>query len=105
MPGRRHLRSPLLAAQMSPRCPRDVPDQPSSLPLRRPGLPLHRHGRQLTINDEVTAFRWATAAEVTDLTAETYAIRVLDALSDGPGPAVRQHDGTRVFETQTKPTP
>ena len=37
-------------------------------------------GGQLTVNDEVTAFRWATPAEVTELAAEAYAVRILDAL-------------------------
>jgi ADP-ribose pyrophosphatase YjhB (NUDIX family) len=37
-------------------------------------------GGKLTVNEEVTAFRWATPAEVSDLTAEAYAVRVLDAL-------------------------
>jgi ADP-ribose pyrophosphatase YjhB (NUDIX family) len=61
-------------------------------------------GGQLTLNDEVAAFRWATPAEVTDLTAEAYAVRVLDALRDQPGPAVRQHDGTRVLDTPARPS-
>ena len=54
------------------------------------------------LNDEVTAFRWATRAEVADLAAEAYAVRVLDALRDEPGPAVRQHDGTRVLDTPAR---
>jgi 8-oxo-dGTP diphosphatase len=56
-------------------------------------------GGRLTLNDEVTAFRWVTPAEVTDLTAEAYAVRILDALHGQPGPPVRQHDGTRVLDT------
>jgi ADP-ribose pyrophosphatase YjhB (NUDIX family) len=59
-------------------------------------------GGQLTLNDEVTAFRWATPTEVADLAAEAYAVRVLDALRDEPGPAVRQHDGTRVLDTPAR---
>jgi 8-oxo-dGTP diphosphatase len=55
-------------------------------------------GGQLTVNDEVTAFRWATPAEVTNLAAEAYAVRVQDALRDEPGPAIRQHDGTHVLD-------
>ena len=54
------------------------------------------------LNDEVTAFRWATRAEVADLAAEAYAVRVLDALRDESGPAVRQHDGTHVLDTPTR---
>jgi 8-oxo-dGTP diphosphatase len=37
-------------------------------------------GGDLATTDEVSAFRWATAAEVTELADEAYAIRVLDAL-------------------------
>jgi 8-oxo-dGTP diphosphatase len=55
-------------------------------------------GGQLTLNDEVTAFRWATPAEVTDLTAEAYAVRVLDALDHEHRTAVRQHDGTHMLK-------
>jgi 8-oxo-dGTP diphosphatase len=55
-------------------------------------------GGQLSLNDEVTAFRWATSAEIADLAAEAYAVRVLDALDTQPGTAVRQHDGTRVLD-------
>ena len=57
----------------------------------------------LTLNDEVTAFRWANPAEVTELADEAYAVRVLDALRDGSGPAVRQHDGTHVLDATCKP--
>jgi 8-oxo-dGTP diphosphatase len=56
-------------------------------------------GGQLALNDEVTAFRWATAAEVPDLADEAYAVRIIDALRDDPGPAVRQHDGTHMLGT------
>jgi hypothetical protein len=48
----------------------------------------------LTINDEVTAFRWATADDIRDLADEAYAVRVLDALHEEDHPAVvRHHDG------------
>ena len=53
-------------------------------------------GGELAVNGEVSAFRWATAAEVRELTAEAYAIRVLDALTPGTMPAIRQHDGTNL---------
>lgn len=56
-------------------------------------------GGQLTLNDEVTAFRWATPAQVEDPAAEAYAIRVLDALHIQPGPAARQHDGLHLLNT------
>ena len=57
-------------------------------------------GGQLTLNNEVSAFRWATAAEVAELAAEAYAVRILDALHNHAGTAVRQHDGTRVLGQQ-----
>jgi hypothetical protein len=40
----------------------------------------------------------ATPAEVSDLTAEAYAVRILDALRDHGAPAIRQHDGTHVLD-------
>jgi 8-oxo-dGTP diphosphatase len=45
----------------------------------------------------VTAFRWATEAEVAGLADEAYAIRILDALHDNHPPAVRQHDGVHLL--------
>jgi 8-oxo-dGTP pyrophosphatase MutT (NUDIX family) len=54
-------------------------------------------GGQLTLNDEVTAFRWVSASEVTAVADEAFAIRVTDALADTPSPAVRQHDGVRLL--------
>jgi len=51
---------------------------------------------QLTPNDEVTEFHWATADEVTHMVSEAYAVRVLDALRDNATAAVRQHDGVRL---------
>jgi 8-oxo-dGTP diphosphatase len=51
---------------------------------------------QLTPNDEVTEFQWATADQVTHLVSEAYAVRVLDALHDSAAPAVRQHDGVHL---------
>lgn len=49
-----------------------------------------------TTGDETDALRWATRAEVTELTDEAYAIRVLDALDAASPPAVRAHDGVRL---------
>jgi 8-oxo-dGTP diphosphatase len=54
-------------------------------------------GGALAVNNEVGAFRWAAAAEVRELTAEAYAVRVLDALTPGAVPAIRQHDGTNLI--------
>lgn len=53
-------------------------------------------GGQLTTNDEVSGFQWATAQEVTSMVNEAFAIRVLDALDNGSSPAVRQHDGVHL---------
>jgi 8-oxo-dGTP diphosphatase len=55
-------------------------------------------GGRLTINDEVTDFKWATAAEVAAMVNEAFAIRVTDALSHPTVPVVRQHDGVSVID-------
>ncbi|MET8052965.1 NUDIX domain-containing protein [Streptosporangium sp. NPDC005286] len=52
-------------------------------------------GGSLTTNDEVTGFHWATPAEIPQMVAEAFAVRVLDALHDG-APAIRQHDGVHL---------
>jgi 8-oxo-dGTP diphosphatase len=54
-------------------------------------------GGELTTNDEVSEFRWATRDEVTSLVDEAFAIRVLDALDEHTAPAVRQHDGVHLL--------
>jgi len=51
---------------------------------------------QLTLNDEVSGFQWATPAEIKEMADEAFAIRVLDALSEQPYPAIRHHDGVHV---------
>ncbi|SBW26528.1 NUDIX hydrolase [Candidatus Protofrankia californiensis] len=43
-------------------------------------------------SDETSRLRWMTPDEVRQNMAEAYAVRVLDALNDGP-PAIRAHDG------------
>jgi 8-oxo-dGTP diphosphatase len=53
-------------------------------------------GGQLATNDEVSGFQWATPDEVTSLTTEAYAVRILDAL-DSQRPAIRQHDGVNLL--------
>jgi ADP-ribose pyrophosphatase YjhB (NUDIX family) len=53
-------------------------------------------GGDLTTTDEASAFRWAAETEIANLMDEAYAIRILDALTPGTGPAVRQHDGRRL---------
>ncbi|MFF5674335.1 NUDIX hydrolase [Streptomyces hygroscopicus] len=50
-----------------------------------------------TTGAETRALRWATREEVTELTDEAYAIRVLDALDHTSPPAVRAHDGVRLI--------
>jgi ADP-ribose pyrophosphatase YjhB (NUDIX family) len=51
---------------------------------------------ELTTNDEVSAFHWASPEEVISMADEAFAVRVLDALHDGR-PAVRQHDGVNIL--------
>jgi ADP-ribose pyrophosphatase YjhB (NUDIX family) len=51
----------------------------------------------LAVNAEASAFRWATSDEATELMAEAYATRVLDALTPEPRPVVRAHDGTHLL--------
>lgn len=52
---------------------------------------------QLATNDEVSGFCWATLEEVRLMVDEAFAVRVLDAFSDSPVPAVRQHDGVNLI--------
>jgi 8-oxo-dGTP diphosphatase len=54
-------------------------------------------GGKLGASDETTAFRWATRSDITELTDEAYAVRVLDALDDEHPPAIRQHDGIHLL--------
>ena len=56
-------------------------------------------GGILATSDEVSAFRWATADEITDLAGEAYAVRVLDALGADRPAAVRHHDGVHLIPT------
>lgn len=52
-------------------------------------------GGLLEPSDEARECRWLAADEVAQLMTEAYAVRLLDALADGP-PAVRSHDGVRL---------
>jgi ADP-ribose pyrophosphatase YjhB (NUDIX family) len=54
-------------------------------------------GGHLTVNDEVTDFKWANPEEVEAMTSEAFAVRVLDALAERSSPSVRQHDGTHLL--------
>ena len=54
-------------------------------------------GGELTASDETEDFRWAAENEIRELATEAYAVRVLDALSPGTAPAIRQHDGVHLI--------
>jgi ADP-ribose pyrophosphatase YjhB (NUDIX family) len=62
-------------------------------------------GGNLTTNDEVTGFQWASQSDIDSLMAEAYAVRVLDALRPDRGAAIRNHDGTHVLAEVGDPTP
>jgi len=53
-------------------------------------------GGDLTTTDDTADYDWATAAEVSELAGEAYAIRVRNALEDGQPPAIRAHDGRQL---------
>jgi hypothetical protein len=47
----------------------------------------------IQVSDEVTAFRWVSEAEIAELSAEAYAIRLLDAMvraAVGARPGLRE---------------
>jgi 8-oxo-dGTP diphosphatase len=52
---------------------------------------------ELTANDEVGEFRWATREDIANLADEAFAIRVLDGLKEAAAPAIRQHDGVHLI--------
>jgi hypothetical protein len=54
-------------------------------------------GGALGISDETEAFRWATESDISELTSEAYAVRVLDALRSSGQAAIRKHDGTQLL--------
>jgi 8-oxo-dGTP diphosphatase len=49
-------------------------------------------GGSLRTTDEALAIAWLAPDQVRDLMTEAYAVRLLDALDDGPVP-IRTHDG------------
>ncbi|MEV4169596.1 NUDIX hydrolase [Nonomuraea sp. NPDC049709] len=53
-------------------------------------------GGELSINNEVSGFHWATPDDVISMAAEAFAVRVLDALHNGV-PTVRQYNGTKIL--------
>lgn len=54
-------------------------------------------GGQLTVNDEVSGFRWVNPEEIATIVSEAFAVRITDALADLHAPAIRQHDGTHLI--------
>jgi hypothetical protein len=48
---------------------------------------------------ETTAMRWLSPTEIPELMEEAYAVRLLDAITDGH-PAIRSHDGHHVIASQ-----
>jgi hypothetical protein len=56
-------------------------------------------GGQLAETSEARAFRWVTADEVRSLANRAFGIRVLDAMQYNQAPAIRHHDGIRLYET------
>lgn len=54
-------------------------------------------GGELAITDETAAFRWADERDISELAAEVYAVRVLDALHGDTSPVVRHHDGRQLL--------
>lgn len=56
-------------------------------------------GGRLRENDEAVAFRWASGIEIAELSADAYAVRLLDALAADGTPRIRAHDGVNVLPT------
>jgi hypothetical protein len=54
-------------------------------------------GGELATTAETAAFRWADEHDISDLAAEVYAVRILDALRGDASPAVRDHDGRQLL--------
>ena len=54
------------------------------------------------LSDETAAVGWLTGEEVRARMNEAYAVRVQDALRDGPVPAVRTHDGRMLLDANLK---
>jgi 8-oxo-dGTP diphosphatase len=55
------------------------------------------HGT-LRVTEETTAAEWLTPDQIRERMTEAYAVRLLDALHDGPT-AIRAHDGTSLAIT------
>ena len=64
----------------------------------RPRVPVQgKPAGQLSLNNEVSAFRWATPDEIAATVEEAFAVRIADVLADRQSPAVRQHDGRHLL--------
>jgi 8-oxo-dGTP diphosphatase len=48
--------------------------------------------------DESAAVAWLTVDQVKARMTEAFAVRLLDAVAEGPVPAVRVHDGTQLLD-------
>lgn len=53
----------------------------------------HTTNGNLTLNDEVSEFRWASDAELDTLMDPAYAVRARDAIHYNGTPAIRTHNG------------
>lgn len=51
--------------------------------------------------DEVAAIEWWTTETVVERMAETFSLRILDAVRGEDGPVVRAHDGTHWIDVAT----
>lgn len=57
------------------------------------------HAGELTLNPEVTEFRWLNPDEVQRELDEAYAVRITDAIADR-SPTVRAHDGRSLLNSE-----
>lgn len=51
-----------------------------------------------TLGDETAAIDWWDAETISSRSDPAFAVRLLDALSDGAAPAVRAHDGMQLID-------
>jgi 8-oxo-dGTP diphosphatase len=56
----------------------------------------HTTGGTLRLTNETTAADWLTADQVRQHLTDAYAVRLRDALAEGPR-AIRTHDGTHLL--------
>lgn len=48
--------------------------------------------------EESAAVEWWEPEQISQRMDEAFAVRILDAIQPGPGPAIRSHDGTRLLD-------